>query len=191
LGNSLPSNEARTVSLNLTGIQPGSYWFDVFAANSAGEAFRRSELKVPPIPPGACPNGCSTNEPYKAEVSKASLESAERQAAIISAEAEAKRRQVVREREEQKANEAAASHAAEAAALKKREEEEAAAADKPTPVCSVPSLGGDTLRAARRALTKAHCRLGRVYRGPHTTPRRSSSPTRTPGAARSFQEEPQ
>lgn len=155
-------NEARAVSLDLTGIQPGSYRFDVLATNSAGEAFRSSELKVPPIPPGACPNGCSTNEPYKAEVSKASRESAERQAAIIVAEAEAKRRQEAREHEEQKANEAAASYAAEAAALEKREEEEAAT-DKPTPVCIVPSLRGDTLRAARRALTKAHCRLGRVY----------------------------
>ena len=158
-------SEARTVSLNLTGIQPGSYWFDVLATSSAGEAFRRSELKVLPIPPGACPYGCHTNKPYEAEVSEASRESAARIAAIISAEVEAKRRQQAREHEEQKANEAAASYAAEVAALKKREEEEAA--DKPTPICTVPSLRGDTLRAARRTLTKAHCRLGRVHRPAH------------------------
>jgi hypothetical protein len=47
-------DEGREVSLKLTGLQPGSYWFGVLASNSAGEVFRRSRiLDIPPVPPGA------------------------------------------------------------------------------------------------------------------------------------------
>jgi hypothetical protein len=35
------------------------------------------------------------------------------------------------------------------------------------PVCVVPALKGDTLNAARRALAKVHCRLGKVNRPRH------------------------
>jgi hypothetical protein len=44
------------------------------------------------------------------------------------------------------------------------ENEQAEAQKKTTPRCIVPSLKGDTLTKARRVLTKAHCRLGKVSR---------------------------
>jgi hypothetical protein len=161
-------HEARTVSLTLTGLQPGTYWFGVYASNAAGETFRRSDiLDIPPIPPGACPEGCSSNEPYKPEVPQASLEAAQREATRIFMEAEAKRHQAALEHEEQQAKEAAVRNAAEAADLKQREEEEAEeqaaqAADRVVPRCIVPSLKGDTLSTARRVLQKAHCHLGKI-----------------------------
>jgi hypothetical protein len=160
-------DEELTVNLDLTGIKPGTYTFDVYASNSAGQAFWSSQFEVPPIPPGACPEGCSTTEPYKPEVSQASIEANEREAVIVSAEAEARRHQEAREYEERKSKEAVASHAAEVAALRKRTEEEETeerAAATLAPACVVPSLKGDTLSAARRALAKAHCRLGKVNR---------------------------
>lgn len=64
---------------------------------------------------------------------------------------------------------AAAVLAGEEAARKRRVEEAAAsAAQSGTPAC-VPSLRGDTLTSARRALSKAHCRLGKVSRPRSTT----------------------
>jgi hypothetical protein len=63
-------NERRSVSLTLTGLQAGTYWFGVSAHNAAGEALRSSDIfTIPPESPGACPDGCSTSEPYKPEVS--------------------------------------------------------------------------------------------------------------------------
>jgi hypothetical protein len=159
-------DERRAVSLDLTGIKPGSYGFYVHAGNADGETTREGVLMVPPLPPGAYPEG-KPGEQYEAPpISKASLESAEHQAALDTAEAEAERRQT-KEQEEQKASEAAVGQVAEvqalqrtlqedqAAAVRRREEEEHAA-------CIVPSLRGDTLSFARRALTEAHCRPGRI-----------------------------
>lgn len=167
----LPADgEEHPISLKLAGLKPGiTYHYDIYATSSAGAMNWPGELTAPAIPPGAHPEGLGPGTPYEAEVSKASLESAERTAAIISAEAEAKRRQQAREQEEHNASEAAAIYAAEAAALKKREADEAeeAAADGRAPACIVPSLKGDTLSAARRALAKAHCRLGKVSRPAH------------------------
>lgn len=58
----------------------------------------------------------------------------------------------------------------EAAVLHRIERETSASEDEPlasgsasaNTQCLVPSLKGDTLRAARRALSKAHCKLGRI-----------------------------
>ncbi|MFI5004671.1 MAG: hypothetical protein ACHQE6_06625 [Solirubrobacterales bacterium] len=165
----LPADsEEHPIGLKLAELKPGiTYHFDIYATSSAGAMNWPGELTAPVIPPGAHPEGLGPGTPYEAEVSKASIESAERQAAIISAEAEARRRQQAREQEEHNATEAAAIYAAEAAALKKRETEEAeeaAAADRRAPACIVPSLKGDTLSAARHALAKAHCCLGKVSR---------------------------
>jgi len=69
----LPGDYAgHEVRLTLTGLEPGTYSFSVLASNSAGEAFQRGEVHVPPGSP--CPDGCSTTEPYKPEVSKEALE---------------------------------------------------------------------------------------------------------------------
>jgi hypothetical protein len=167
-------NEARTVSLDLTGIQPGSYGFDVFARNSVGEAFQRSALDVPPTPPGACPNGCPSNERYYAEVPQWSTELANSESAQTVKEYEARQQQQAKEKEEAKAREAARFATEEAelkqaeaqdaqeAATREREEQEAE-----HPACRVPALKGDTLTAARRALARAHCRLGAVHQPAH------------------------
>jgi hypothetical protein len=164
-------NETRTVSLNLTGIQPGTYSFDVHASNTAGEAFTQSELTVPATPPGACPNGCGTGEEYRAEIPAWSSNLAEGESAQTIKEYEAKQ---AKEREEQQAKEAAI-RAAEATALKQHEEREAAErteeqaeeAQEAAPPCVVPSLRGYTLAAARHALTKHHCRPGKITRPAH------------------------
>lgn len=61
--------EIHEVSLTLTGLQPGTYWLGVNAHNAAGEAFRSSDiLTIPPIPPGACPDGPQSRAATSAEV---------------------------------------------------------------------------------------------------------------------------
>jgi len=158
----------QTVSAVLTGLQPGyTYWYVVVASNveqktKAGPyafGFRNG---------GAYPEGIGSGPPYEGEISEWSMDLAEEQVAQVAREYEARQRQAAKEHEEQQAGQAARL-AAEAAALSaavKRHEEEAAPA-KPAasvPVCIVPSLKGDTLDAARRAIGEAHCRLGRVSR---------------------------
>ena len=75
------------------------------------------------------------------------------------------------EDEERLSSEAEALEAAEEAAVLHRIEREAPTSEgEPLgnasapggALCLVPSLKGDTLRAARRALSRAHCRLGRI-----------------------------
>jgi hypothetical protein len=162
-------DKGREVSLTLTGLQPGSYWFGVWASNSAGEVFQRSDiLDVPPVPPGACPDGCGTVEPYKPEVSPVEIESGNEAARRHVMESEAEQRQKAKEQEEQRAKEASV-RAGEEAALKRVEEEETAAdaaraGAHVVPTCVVPSLKGDSLSKAQRALGKALCRLGKVSR---------------------------
>jgi hypothetical protein len=96
-------DEGREVSLKLTGLQAGSYWFGVLASNSAGEAFRRSHiLDIPPVPPGACPNGCSTNEPYRTETSQTVIEQGTKYGAEAPAR-QAAREQAAREQAEREA----------------------------------------------------------------------------------------
>ncbi len=171
------AEEAQTVSLNLTGIEPGAYRFYAYATNADGEAFQEGELNVPPGSP--CPDGCPTpNPPYSPPelpwANQSGNEAAERTVA----------EQRAKEHEEQQAKEAAEQRVAEAAALKRRQEEQAAQAETEVqraretaararqererleaehPACRVPALKGDTLTAARRALAKAHCRLGAVH----------------------------
>lgn len=157
-----PGDSAQTVSVDLTHLQPGysySYW--VVASSSAGKAESpHSEFETQPA--GACDGGC----PYKPEISSAELEATKLIAEQIFMEIEAKRQQAAREHDEQQAREDAARYAAEAAELKRVEEEEAAADARSNVVagCVVPSLKGDTLSKAQRALGKAHCRLGGVSR---------------------------
>lgn len=155
-------NEDREVILTVTGLQPGTYWFSVHAVNAAGEAYQRTDiLKIPPIPPGACPAECSTTEPYKSEISQGDIESANAEAAQTVKEYEERKQQLAKEQEEKQAKEKAAALAAEQAALERGSEEEARKA-APAPACIVPSLKGKTLSIARRALRRAHCRLGKI-----------------------------
>ena len=167
----LPASFAgQEVSLNVTGLlEPGTYWFSVFAQNELGGAYQRSNiLYVPAVPPGACPTGCPTGEPYKPPESPGWLrKEIEEQGAQAVAEYQAKQRQTAKEQEEAQAR-ATAARSAEEAALRQRVAEEQESSEPPAhpeQKCNVPALRGLTLSAARRALSKAHCRLGRI-KGP-------------------------
>jgi len=137
------------------------------ALQPASAAAWPSEFSDPEIPPGAAPNGSLVTEHYTPPELPWANQSGNEAAVRTVAEQRAK------EREEQKAREAAASYTAEQAALRQREEAKEAAAREAgkQPACVVPSLKGDTLAAARRALVKVHCRLGKVSRsrGHHKT----------------------
>ena len=67
--------EAKAVSLQLTGLQEGTYYeYGVVAANSAGQTNENGVniLQDPVIPPGACPEGCGSNKPYETEIAAGS-----------------------------------------------------------------------------------------------------------------------
>jgi hypothetical protein len=125
---------------------------------------------------GAAPNGAKATEPYVPPELPWANQSGNEAAARTVAEQRAK------EQEEQKAREAAASHTAEQAALEQRQDGNEAAGREAGkhPACVVPSLKGDTLASARRALARAHCRLGRVSSPAHrgSAPRVISQSTR-------------
>lgn len=161
---SLPAvDEVRTVTLVLSGLQPGRYGFAVRAINAAGEASQRSNILEVPSSPGSFPEGTAPvgviEAPYLGSSTGQLLAIAEREA---------------RERGEREAKEREAKEAEERIPLsmveaerQHKEEAEAAADQQRTHVCVVPSLRGDTFSAASRALAKAHCRLGKVNRPSH------------------------
>jgi hypothetical protein len=165
-------NESRTVTLNLTGIKSGTYGFEVRANNTAGYTSRIGEFTVPEVPPGACPDGCSKNEENTAEVPVWYTNLSSSESAQTLKEYEEKQ---AREQQEKKTKEAArfATEEAELKQAEEREAQEAAARERTEreeeeeeaehSACRVPALKGDTLTAARRALRRAHCRLGAVH----------------------------
>ncbi len=137
----LPASFAgEEVSLNVTGLEPGPYWFSVFAQNALGVAYRRSNiLNVPAVPPGACPTGCSsTGEQYGSEIPGWFTKEGEEQAARTLAEYQAKQRQAAKEQEEQQAR-TAAFRSAEEAALRQREAEEPQTLSAPLSPCFSPA----------------------------------------------------
>lgn len=172
----LPADdEEHTVSLELTGLQPGaSYRFGVYAHSIAGAAAwpGEDEFTVQLIPPGACPNGCSKDEgvytpPELPWANQSGNEAAERTVAEQRAkEHEEQTKEAVAAKEQEEAKTRAAAVLADEEAARRHHAEEAAAAEHKAPVCVVPSLKGDTLTGARRALSKARCRLGKVGK-PH------------------------
>jgi hypothetical protein len=152
------------VSLNVTSLEPGTYWFSVLAQNSLGVAYRRSNiLDIPPPPPGACPTGCPVpSEPYKPEIPPWVGNTAAEGAARELAAAQAEQRQAAIEREERQASEAAV-RSAEEAALRQREAEALDPSEAPAhakPRCIVPALRGHSIAGARRLLRRSDCALG-------------------------------
>jgi hypothetical protein len=123
--------EAKTVSLQLTGLQEGTYYeYGVVASNSAGQTNESGVniMQDPVIPPGACPDGCSSGKPYEPEISAGVIKLNEEESARAVREYEAKHAkeleaQHAKEHEEQEFMQAAA-RAAEVAARKQREEQE-------------------------------------------------------------------
>ncbi len=157
--------ELHEVTLTLTGLQPGTYWFGTRAINTAGEALWVSDgLKIPSPCPNGCepspfPEGTAPTGPVEAPYLGAANEDLKK-----IAEQEAERRTKEKEAEEQKTRELSARPASE----QEHTDEQPTAAPAPTkhPACRVPTLKGDTLTVARRALAQAHCRLGAVHHQP-------------------------
>jgi hypothetical protein len=149
-----------TVHALLSGLQPGHvYWYELVASNSAGEA--RAEARMfNYFYTGGFPEGTGGGAPYRSVEPCWAIESAGR-----AAEEAVK---TYREREAARAAEEAAARARLAAeeAAKRQREAGALAPVQPTR-CLVPNLRGDSLRGARRTLTRAHCRLGAVTRPRH------------------------
>lgn len=163
----LPADkEKHEVTLDVTGITPGIHFYWVRASNAAGEAYWRTQIEVPAPPPGACPQGCSSGKPYETELSQATIEQSAQFGAEAPARQAAREAQAARELAERHAGEQAAAQARlaeERAAREHQEEQEQAARRGSVQVCTVPQLHGDTLPAARRALARAHCRLGHIH----------------------------
>jgi hypothetical protein len=134
------------------------------ALQPASAAAGEGEPPEEPSSPAPFPNGTGGTGPVTAPY----LGAANNELNAIAVH-NAERRAKEREAEEQKAREATASYTAEQTVLEQRQAamQAAARAAAKHPECVVPSLKGDTLSTARRALVKTHCRLGKVL-----TPRR-------------------
>jgi hypothetical protein len=158
-------SEPLIVTDAFTGLQPGSFYrYRVVAANTVG----RSGIVGAGFETVICqPMSLCPAQPYAPGEPLWNLEAAERaaqEAPRLEAEREAKHR----EEEERPAKEAAERSAEEREAREAveragREQAERAAS---APACVVPRLKGDSPVAARRALRRAHCGLGKVRR-PH------------------------
>jgi hypothetical protein len=158
-GSIAAGSEGQEVSTELTGLQAGyTYVYGVIASNAEGTAESRNNI-AQPAPPGACEKCANETPPYEPEASPWSIAGNNAEAERATREYEA---QVARER---RAAEEAAKSASERLGREREEEERRIKEEQANkPVCVVPSLFGDSLIQARRALGKAHCRLGRVTR---------------------------
>jgi hypothetical protein len=150
------------VSAHVSTLKPShTYTYRVIASNSAGSRTSSPlSFTTGAAPPPGCPYGCSSEPPYEFHEEPSLKEGAEREAAEAP-RLEAERQARKREEEERPAGEAAA------LAAREGEVREAVAREsKPAlstlPKCVVPALKNDSLAAARRAVGKAHCALGRV-----------------------------
>lgn len=163
-----PGLELQTVTAAVEDLEPGYlYKYRAVATNSVGKAGWVGSGLVTCPSEGVCPM-----QPYLPGEELWNLEGLERagrEAPRLEAELRAKKQ----EEEERPAKEAAARatkereirEAGERAGREAAEREAAAAAQAPR--CVVPRLNGDSLTAARHALHRAHCRLGKVTK-PHT-----------------------
>jgi hypothetical protein len=153
--------ESHEVTLALTGLQVGRrYWFVVRALNADGETSRRGETLEVPSSPAPFPEGTGGGGIVGGTLpGEAALN--ELRAIVIREE---ERRTKAKEQEEQQAREL---HARPASELQRTEEQPPAPTRTEFSACSVPGLKGDTLLSARRALARAHCRLGTVHRLAH------------------------
>jgi hypothetical protein len=145
-----------TVSTFLSGLQPGyTYWYEVVATNLGGEG-RSSATPFAYFNPDWNSNGFLPG-PVSIAPNRTGCE---REYGDIASAI------VVREQREIEAA-AAAKAKEEAAASRRHAEEPSDVAAGPTESCVVPNLKGDSLRAAKVALSRSHCRLGRVRRPRH------------------------
>jgi hypothetical protein len=151
----------QTVSATVTGLHPGyAYWYVVAALNSAGETDGKSPYYFG-FGSGASSEWLGPAIPNIRPIPLWAVRGAAQGAAREVQRAEEERRERERPNEElraaNRASEEAARRAAEEAAGGKGQADEGVA-----PSCIVPVLKGYTLRGAKRALDRAHCRVGRV-----------------------------
>lgn len=160
----------QTVTDAVTGLHPGYlYTYGVIATNAVGREGYLGDGFLTCPSEGLCPS-----QPVLRGESLWVLESAERagrEAPGLEAERVARQKAA----EERPAKEAAERSASERAIREAGERAGREAAERlelaHSPRCVVPRLEGDSLKEARRALGRAHCRLGRLteprdYRGP-------------------------
>jgi hypothetical protein len=156
-------SEPLIVADAFTGLQPGSFYkYRVVATNSVG----RSGIVGAGFETVICqPMSLCPGQPYAPGEPLWILEGAERaaqEAPRLEAEREAKHR----EEEERPAKEAAERSAKEReireAGERADKEQAELAASAGRSSCVVPSLKGDSLAQARRALRRAHCDLGKL-----------------------------
>jgi len=162
----------QTVSATVTGLHPGyAYWYVVAALNSAGETDGKSPYYFG-FGSGASSEWLGPAIPYIRPIPLWAVRGVAQGAAREVQRAEEERRERERPNEElraaSRASDEAARRAAEEAAGGKGQADEGVA-----PSCIVPVLKGHTLRGAKRALEKAHCRLGKVTYAHHRRKRRT------------------
>lgn len=143
-----------TVSAFLSGLQTGyTYWFQV-VATSLGNSTRSTSAALPYFNPDWYESEYVEGPPY-VPPSRAGCAN---ESGDLSA-AEDVREQREKEAREATAKEAAAKQGEETAPKLPTEEHPAVVLPAS---CIVPSVKGDTLSAARHAIVRAHCRLGRL-----------------------------
>jgi hypothetical protein len=165
-----------TVTDTVTGLQPDYlYKYTAIANNPAGKEGYVGDGFITCASQGDC-----ASQPFLIGISWWNIEGAQREAneaPRLEEEREAKAKEeaerpvkeaaarTAHEREVREAGERAGREAAERERLAKEQSAKQAAAAR----CHVPSLKGDSLAAARSALSKAHCKLGKVSksRGHH------------------------
>ena len=163
-----------TVHALLTGLKPGTmYWYEVIAKSEDGEA--RSYAQINYFYGELFPEG-SGEPPYHTVASCWLIEATRVEAEKLYREAQEGRERAARQVQEREAGERLA--------MRQREETAAKERERASARCVVPNLRGDSLRAARRALAFAHCRLGAVRRPAHAhgagvVARQSAAPGRT------------
>jgi hypothetical protein len=143
-----------------------TYYWGLSVSNADGSAGGEvHSFKTPAPPPPGLPHGSGAGAPVEFHEEEWNLRAAERlasEAPAIEAEYRAKRK----EEEERPAKEAAARAAKEREVREAGERAGREAAERQRLLmasqCVVPRIVGDRLRAARRALRAAHCRLGKV-----------------------------
>jgi hypothetical protein len=163
------------VSIALTSLEwEASYRFEVIASNADGTVRSYPQTFTTGLaPPPGCPDGCRVEQPVESKQEPWGLEGAERvgdEAPRLEEEREAKAKEEA-ERPAKEAAERAAKEreVREAGERAGREAAELEAKVSAAPSCVVPRLKGDSLAAARSALGRAHCKLGKVSkpRGHH------------------------
>jgi hypothetical protein len=153
--------EEMTVAYTVNGLEPGYYYgYEVFTCNKAGTARRTDAFAFH----DSAPEGSGIHVPYYIPTPcwLRSFGEEEGERAVKRAEEERKAREA-REREarEREVREAEAQLAAERRHIEEAEAATRAMHSAPPP-CTVPSVRGQGLKAARRAIIKHHCRVGKV-----------------------------